>query len=130
MMSIAGSIGFIVVVTGILLVASCIRPSDINRDEAHRLVREQGALLLDVRSPEEFAERHPAEAVNVPLPELARRLAELGAHDRPIVVYCHTGLRASIAKKKLREAGFSNVRNLGAIGHWYKERSETPQTFE
>jgi rhodanese-related sulfurtransferase len=113
-----------------LLASACIRPSDINRDEAHRLVQRQGALLLDVRSPEEFEERHPREAVNVPLPELAKRLSELGAHDRPIVVYCHTGVRASIAKKKLIEAGFSNVHNLGAIGHWYMEHSETPPSFQ
>jgi phage shock protein E len=114
----------------VAFVTGCIRPSDINRDEAHRLVQQQGALLLDVRSPEEFEERHPSEAVNVPLPELVKRLSELGAHDRPIVVYCHTGVRASIAKKKLTDAGFSNVRNLGAIGHWYKEHSDTPPSFE
>jgi phage shock protein E len=127
-MVIAGLV-LVLLVLAVSFLSGCIRPSDISRDEAHRLVHE-GALLLDVRSPEEFAERHPKEAVNVPLPELGRRMSELGAHDRPIVVYCHTGLRASLAKRKLRDAGFSNVRNLGAIGHWYVEHSDTPPSFE
>jgi phage shock protein E len=112
-----------------LLSGACIRGSDIDRDEAHRLVR-QGALLLDVRSPSEYAEQHPGEAVNIPLGELIRRQAELGARDRPIVVYCHTGVRASIAKKMLHDAGYSNVRSLGAVGHWYVDPSDATPSFQ
>jgi rhodanese-related sulfurtransferase len=119
----------IAVVITVVGATGCIHKSDIYRDEAHRLVAQQGALLLDVRAPDEYAEDHPPAAVNIPLTELESREKELGGRDRTIIVYCHTGVRASIAAKKLREAGFTHVRNLGPISHWYVEPSDSSSTF-
>lgn len=67
--------------------------------------------LLDVREPVEFQLGALPGAVNIPLPELRGRLAEL-PKDRPIIVYCQVGLRAYIALRILRQHGFENVRNL------------------
>ena len=106
--------------------AGCLTVSDISRTRAHTLV-DHGALLLDVRSPGEFGAEHPPQAVNVPLETLRDHLP---ARGRPIIVYCHTGVRAAIALKWLREAGYTDVHNLGAITHWYVDRSLTPASFE
>jgi phage shock protein E len=94
-----------------------LRRGDLPADDAHRLVA-SGARLVDVRAPAEFAAGHLPGAVNVPVAELPGRLAELEPRDRPIVVYCHTGARAARAARALRNAGFSSVHNLGAMGRW------------
>ena len=112
----------------LLLLAACLGTSDVSRREAHALV-ERGALLVDVRSPSEFAERHPESAVNIPLEILKKRMADLD-RKRPIVVYCHTGVRAAIAADWLRKAGYSSVHNLGTLGHWYFEKVGPSPSFE
>ncbi len=109
-----------------LPLAGCLTISDISRTSAHALV-EHGALLIDVRSSSEFAAEHPSQATNVPLETFRKHMPERG---RPIVVYCHTGVRAAIATKWLREAGYTDVHNLGAITHWYVDRSLQPASFE
>ena len=69
-----------------------------------------GALLVDVRDPDEFAAGHIDGAVNVPLGELRRRAGEL-PRDREIWVYCGVGQRSYYALRFLRQNGFQ-VRNL------------------
>jgi len=86
--------------------------------EARHLV-EQGALLLDVRTPQEFAAGHLDGAVNIPVQQLEARLSELAAKkDRPIVVYCRSGARSASAAKLLAAAGHSRVFDLGAMSSW------------
>lgn len=92
---------------------------------AHRLVSE-GAVLLDVRTPEEFASRHIDGAVNIPVDEIDRRKAEIdkltgGDANKPIVVYCAAGSRAAVAKQALVAAGHTKVTNLGGISNWDKK---------
>jgi phage shock protein E len=75
-----------------------------------------GAVVLDVRSADEYAEGHLPSAVNVPVQELAKRMAEVealvsGDKARPVVIYCATGSRASTAKRALEAAGYSRVVN-------------------
>jgi phage shock protein E len=89
---------------------------------AHRLVA-AGAVLVDVRTPEEFAGRHLDGAVNIPVDELKTRLGEVdeltgGDKNKPIVVYCQAGGRAGRAKGVLVGAGHPQVTNLGGIGDW------------
>lgn len=84
---------------------------------ARRLIA-AGALVLDVRTPTEFAEGHLDAAVLVPVQEVTRRIAEIeqmtdGDKSQPIVVYCASGGRAGQAKELLLEAGFTSVTNAG-----------------
>ncbi len=73
-----------------------------------------GALVVDVRSPGEFKEGHLAGAKLIPVGEVASRIAEFGDDkDRQIVVYCKRGVRAAKAEGVLRENGFTNVFNGG-----------------
>jgi len=93
------------------------RAGDLSPAEAHRLV-EKGALLVDVRSREEFAAGHLPGAVNVPVAELEGREGELGAKDRALVVYCRSGNRSARAAGILARGGFREVHNLGAMSRW------------
>lgn len=89
---------------------------------AHQLV-EQGALLLDVRTPDEFAEGHIEGAVNIPHDQVAdeiERIGELtgGDKSKAIVVYCRSGRRSGMAKQTLAEHGYGRVSNLGGMSDW------------
>lgn len=93
--------------------ASAIEPKEL----AERIAAGTAPLILDVRTPEEFAAGHLPGARNVPHDALAGRLGELGiAPDDEIVVHCHSGGRAAKAEDVLRDAGYTNVRDLA--GHW------------
>lgn len=74
-----------------------------------------GAKLVDVRTPEEFGAGHLQSAVNIPVDELATRLADVGPKDAAVVVYCRSGSRSARAKQILSDAGFSRVLDLGSI---------------
>lgn len=88
---------------------------------AQRLAAPQGPLtLLDVRTPEEFAAGHVPGARNIPVQELAARLAELdAARSDDIVVYCRTGRRAATALQTLQAKGFERLLYLeGDMQGW------------
>jgi rhodanese-related sulfurtransferase len=89
----------------------------ITGDEARRLVAD-GALLIDVRSPKEFANGHLPGAVNVPVDEFAQHVAELVAERREMVLYCAAGVRCNKAAVMLREAGSTDVHQLGTLARW------------
>ncbi len=63
-------------------------------------------VLLDVRTPAEFAEAHAEGAINIPVQELPRRIAELD-RSRRVVVYCRSGARSAAAATMLRSAGYT-----------------------
>lgn len=72
----------------------------------------KGALIVDVRTPEEFAGGHYANAINIPVDQVESRLADFGADKgRPIIVYCRSGNRSSMAQRILQQNGFAQVLN-------------------
>jgi phage shock protein E len=108
----------IVVVVAVFVAFQLIqRLGKVDPSEARRLVGE-GAALVDVRTPAEFASGHLDEAVNIPLQQLADRLGELPAKDQPIVVYCRSGARSGNAKRMLGSRGYTAVSDLGAMSRW------------
>ena len=92
-------------------------PSEEELTQIRAALAKPEVLLLDVRSPEEFSTGHLTSAVNVPVGELGVRLAELGAKERPVVVYCRSGRRSARAAGLLADAGFTSVLDLGGIGN-------------
>lgn len=85
-----------------------------------------GGVIVDVRTPEEFAGGHVDGAVNIPvdrLPSELDRLAELtdGDKDEPVIVYCRSGARAGRAKTELLRSGYTQVTNLGGLDDWPKD---------
>lgn len=101
-----------------VLVATPACAGNIDGKAARLLVKEQKALVLDVRTDEEFNARHIEGAVNIPVDDLQQRLAELPDKKRPIIVYCRSGGRSARAEKLLTAAGYTHVKDLGGIGNW------------
>lgn len=99
-----------------LVFSACAHQRPVG-EQAHQWVN-AGALLVDVRTPEEFAAHHLEGAVNIPVNELPERLDELGPPETPLVLYCGTGKRSSKAEHLLRERGFQQIVNLGPMSAW------------
>ncbi|TVQ28123.1 MAG: CoA-disulfide reductase [Spirochaetaceae bacterium] len=72
-------------------------------------------LIVDVRTPTEFATGAYPGAINVGLDELGVRAGEFGRPDREIIVYCASGARSSYAQRVLEQHGYKNVRNGGGL---------------
>ncbi len=86
-----------------------------------RAARDRGAvgMILDVRTPEEFATGHVPGAVNVPIDALASRMGALaGEQGKEIYVICAVGGRSSVAADQLAAAGFSATNVLGGTDAW------------
>ena len=81
-----------------------------------RAAVEQGAVLLDVRSPGEYASGSLPRAKNIPVGSLRSRTDELD-EQRDVVVFCASGMRSSRAASLLRDQGFT-VHDLGSIRAW------------
>jgi rhodanese-related sulfurtransferase len=92
-------------------------PSRIDPQDARQLVAD-GAVLLDVRSPQEFAGSRLPEAVNIPVDQLDTRLDEVRQFNRPVVVYCASGMRSNRATGILRRAEIREVHDLGSLSRW------------
>ena len=75
----------------------------------------EGALIVDVRTPEEFKTSHYKDSINIPLGDMEKNMEIFGDKDRPIIVYCRSGSRSEKAKKILEEHGYIQVLNAGAF---------------
>jgi phage shock protein E len=74
-------------------------------------------ILVDVRTPEEYADGHIPKAINIPVDVIAEKppTADLNAR---IVVYCRSGARSARAKTALMGKGYGNVSDFGGVGNW------------
>ena len=84
-------------------------------EEFESRIDKKNAVILDVRTPEEYATGHYDGAVNIPLDEIEARINEFGPKDGPIIVYCRSGRRAEEAKTKLEANGFTHVISGGGL---------------
>ena len=75
-------------------------------------LRQQGATLVDVRSPAEFAGGSAPGSINIPLSELGSRLAEI-PKTATVVLCCASGSRSGMAKMMLKKNGYQQVFNVG-----------------
>jgi rhodanese-related sulfurtransferase len=81
-------------------------------------LRDDGAFVLDVREPAEWADGHIPGATLIPLGELASRIGELD-RDQRIVVVCRSGNRSAEGRDILLGAGFPSVTSVeGGMGDW------------
>lgn len=73
-------------------------------------------VWIDVRSPAEYQSGHKEGAVNIPHTEIRQGIAQLNLDkNSEINLYCRSGRRASVALGELRQAGFTNVNNIGGL---------------
>ena len=76
-------------------------------------------ILLDVRSQEEYDEKHIAGAIIIPVGEIEdRAYGDLTDRDALILVYCRSGGRSKTATEMLVELGYTNVKDFGGINTW------------
>ena len=79
-----------------------------------------GAILIDVRTPGEFAGEHHPGAINVPLDNLNQITTVVKDKNSSVLLYCHSGARAAAACSQLRRMGYSNIRNIGSYSRTQK----------
>ncbi len=88
-------------------------------DAKKRMDASKGFLLLDVRTPDEFAGGHIPGAVNIEYQNIVKGLADRKTpKDQAIYVYCRSGNRSATASRSLAEAGYTGVVDFGGIIDW------------
>lgn len=91
-----------------------LRGADINAGLV-QCQQTPGALLLDVRTPGEYAEGHLPGARNLPLQSLEEVVRVVPAKDTPLFLYCRSGARSGQATSELQRMGYTKVTNIGGI---------------
>ena len=111
----------------LLLLAGCAAPAaqggtyrQITMDEAIVMMEEESNyIILDVRTPEEFSEKHIPGAINIPNETIGtEEVPELPDKDQLILIYCRSGNRSKQASEKLAALGYTNVVEFGGINSW------------
>ena len=91
-----------------------LKQPDINRG-IQEFMNVEGAVLLDVRTPQEYQEGHVPGSKNVPLQTIDKISSVADNKNIPLFVYCYSGGRSRQAASKLQHMGYNNVQNIGGI---------------
>ena len=93
---------------------------NITAEEAKEIMDSQeGYIILDVRTQEEYDESHIPGAILIPNTEIeARAEKELTDKDQLILIYCRSGRRSKLAAEALMELGYTNIKEFGGIIDW------------
>ena len=111
----------------LLILAGCSVPMEqeasyrqISMDEAITMMEtESNYIILDVRTPEEFAEKHIPHAINIPNETIGtEEIPDLPDKAQLILVYCRSGNRSKQASEKLVRLGYTNIVEFGGINDW------------
>lgn len=112
----------------LILSSSCIFSKGegykrISMDEAKTLMeKEEGYILLDVRTKGEYESGYIPGAINIPLSDIDEKIiSSLPDKSQMILVYCRSGNRSREASDKLSKLGYSNVLEIGGINVWKGE---------
>ena len=118
---------FIPLLFSLLLLAGCAAPAEqevsyrqISMDEAITMMQEEtDYIILDVRTVEEFSDKHIPGAVNIPNETIGtEEIPELPNKNQLILVYCRSGNRSKQASEKLVALGYTNIVEFGGINDW------------
>lgn len=110
----------------LLLIAGCAAPAQesgyrqVTAEEAIALMeKESGYIILDVRTAQEYSEKHIPNAVNIPNESIGtEEIPALPDKNQLILVYCRSGNRSKQASEKLAALGYTNVVEFGGINGW------------
>ena len=95
------------------------KPKRIDAKSVKEMTDKGQAVLVDVRTPEEYAMGHIGGANLLPLDVLAKQAgAALADKDAAVIVYCQSGARSAYAAAQLATMGYKNVFDLGGIFSW------------
>ncbi len=92
----------------------------ISQAEAYEMMQENSnIMILDVRTPEEFASGHIKNAINIPNESIGNSIVnELTDKNAAILIYCRSGNRSKQAASKLEKLGYGNIYEFGGINTW------------
>lgn len=90
---------------------------NISCEDAKKMLQEQQAQLVDVRTPAEFSQGALPNAINLPL-QTINQADNILEKDKPIILYCVTGTRTRMAKIQLNNFGFDQVHDLGSFQNY------------
>ncbi len=92
----------------------------IDYTQAKKLIEDEGAQFVDVRTPEEFKELGIDGSINLPVQQLAELHGVLldADRDRPIVLFCRSGNRSNTALQVLSNLGYSRLYDMGSYLDW------------
>ena len=113
----------------LLLLAGCGAQSEestyrqVNAEEAATMMEEESSyIILDVRTTEEYSEKHIPGAINIPNETIGTEdIPELPDKEQLILVYCRSGNRSKQASEKLVKQGYTNIVEFGGINDWTGE---------
>ena len=93
---------------------------NITAEEAKKIMdSEEGCIILDVRSREEYDQGHIPGAILIPNTEIEAKAADLlPDKGQLILVYCRSGRRSKLAAQSLADLGYTNIREFGGILDW------------
>lgn len=92
------------------------------REGKERLSANKNIVLIDVRTPEEYADAHIPNSKSLPLNQLTSGISKIAKDkDAEIIVYCLSGARAASACTQLSAMGYTNVSSMGGIRSWQYE---------
>ena len=94
-----------------------LRQPDVNQG-VNDYKNTAGAVLLDVRTPDEYSEGHIPESKNVPLQALDKVRSVVENKDPELFVYCYSGARSRQAAAALGQMGYTKVNNIGGISSY------------
>lgn len=98
-----------------------------NANDSKEQVDENGPIVIDVRTPQEFAMGAYPDAINIPLDDLSSRYDELGEDiNRDITLYCASGARSAYAQRFLMQVGYQNVKNGGGVAAMMARKKQEP----
>lgn len=93
-----------------------------SKEAAAMMEEETDYIILDVRTPEEYEEKHITGAVNLSNETIGtEEIAQLPDKEQLILVYCRSGNRSKQASKKLADLGYTNIIEFGGIKDWTGE---------
>ncbi|MGG3890888.1 rhodanese-like domain-containing protein [Metabacillus fastidiosus] len=92
-------------------------------DLKEKIKKDKNLVLIDVRKPAEYSQGHIQNAINIPLPQLRRRVKEI-PRDKEILIYCRNGMRSRQAGRILKGKGFSNIAQLRGGLLWWEGKME------
>lgn len=93
------------------------RTEDIN-EGVRQFEQTSEAVLLDVRTAEEYQEGHIPKSINISLHEIFEVAEIISNHNIPLYVYCQSGARSGQAVESLKKMGYTEVKNIGGINQY------------
>ena len=108
----------LITLLSIIILTGCtqIKTGKITCEQKDIVLQDKNTIIIDVRTKEEYKEYHMKDAINIPYEKIVETLDQQKTDkETPIIVYCKSGTRSNKAFTSLKESGYKNIYDLGAL---------------